>query len=164
MISGSITGDKALDRKLKRLATSGQRKILRSALGKGLTVLGRGIRNAIDPDQKSAKKTVGSRNKKNKKTGLHEAKVGLGVGKHSKSKKQRDSNRPGVGISKNNIHWLVLGTKERKREKGKGGSTGRMPPVGILWVKRGVAASQGEAFRMMQQTARQKLLDEVKRL
>lgn len=158
MISGSITGDKKMDRKLKNLATSGQKRISRAALGKGLTVLGRGIRNAIDPKQKSAKKTVGSKNKKNKKTGLHDAKVGLGVGKRTKSKKQRGTKK-GVGISKENIHWLTLGTGHRATKKGK--STGRMPPVGIRWVKQGVKHAEPEAVRVMQQTARAKLIQEA---
>jgi hypothetical protein len=159
MIEGSITGDKAMDRKLKRLATSGQKRISRSTLGNGLTVLGRGIRNAIDPKQKSAKKTVGSKNKKNKKTGLHDAKVGLGVGKRTKSKKQRDTKKGGVGISKENIHWLTLGTGHRATKKGK--STGRIPPVGIRWVKEGIRKAEPEAVRVMQQTARAKLIQEA---
>jgi hypothetical protein len=156
-ISSNITGDKKIDRKLKRLAKSGQKRIARAALGKALTVLARGVRNAIDPKQKSAKKTVGTKNKKNKKTGIHEAKVGFGVGKQPK-KKQR-GNRPGVGISKTNIHWLLLGTKNRTTEKGK--STGAMPPVGKGWLKNGLKAAEPEAFRVMQETVKTKLAQEV---
>lgn len=158
MINASITGDKALDRKLKRLATSGQKRIARAALGKALTVLARGIRNAVDPKQKSAKKTVGTKNKKNKKTGVHEAKVGFGVGKQTKSKKQRDPKKGGVGISKQNIHWLILGTDERQRDDG--ASTGRMPKAPD-WMKKGIKASEADAFRVMQTTARTKLIQEV---
>lgn len=159
MISGNITGDEELDRTLKRLATSGQKRIARAALGKALTVLARGVRNAIDPKQKSAKKTVGTKNKKNKKTGVHEAKVGLGIGKRTKSKKQRVGNKPGVGISKTNIHWLVLGTKSRTTDDGK--STGAMPPVGKGWLKDGLKAAEPEAFRVMQETVKTKLAQEV---
>lgn len=161
MISATITGEKAIDRKLKRLATSGQKRVARAALGKALTVLARGIRNAIDPSQKSAKKTVGTKNKKNKQTGLHEAKVGLGVGKRTASKKQRDSKKGGVGISKENIHWLVLGTKDRTRWKTSGAPTGGSPPVGKDWLKKGIGASKAEAFRVMQTTARAKIAQEV---
>lgn len=159
MINATITGDKAMDRKLKRLATSGQRRVARSALGKALTMVARGIRNAVDPKQKSAKKTVGTKNKKNKKTGVHEAKVGLGVGKRTKSKKQRDPKKGGVGISKTNIHWLVLGTGDRTTDGDK--NTGKMPAVGKDWLKKGIAASKAEAFRVMQETARAKVLQEI---
>jgi hypothetical protein len=161
MIDATITGDKALDRKLRNLATSGQKRIARAALGKALTVLARGVRNAIDPSQKSAKKTVGTKNKKNKKTGLHEAKVGLGVGKQTKSKKQRDSKKGGVGISKTNIHWLVLGTKQRARDDG--ANTGSMPMIGKGWLKQGIKKAEPEAFRVMQETAKAKLAQEVAR-
>jgi hypothetical protein len=160
MISGSITGDKAIDMKLKQLAGSGQRKVARAAIGKALTILARGIRNAVDPKQKSAKKSIGSRNnKKNKKTGVHESKVGFGVGKRTKSKKQRDPKKGGVGIGKPNVHWLVLGTGHRTTDKGKG--TGRMPAVGKDWVKKGISASKSDAFSAMQTTARAKILQEV---
>jgi hypothetical protein len=158
MINATITGDKALDRKLKRLATSGQKRIARAALGKALTVLARGIRNAVDPKQKSAKKTVGTKNKKNKKTGVHEAKVGFGVGKKTKSKKQRDPKKGGVGISKENIHWLILGTTERHRDDG--AATGKMQKAPD-WMKKGIKASEADAFRVMQTTAREKLIQEV---
>lgn len=161
MIDATITGDKALDRKLKRLATSGQKRIARAALGKALTVLARGIRNAVDPKQKSAKKSVGSKNKKNKKTGVHESKVGFGVGKKTKSKKQRDPKKPGVGISKENIHWLVLGTNDRSKWRTTGASTGDSPAIGKDWMKKGIKASEGDAFRMMQTTAKAKLIQEV---
>lgn len=160
MIDATITGNKEIDRKLKRLATSGQKRVARAALGKALTVLARGIRNAIDPKQKSAKKTVGTKNKKNKKTGIHEAKVGLGVGKRTKSKKERTS-KAGVGISKENIHWLTLGTTERTTDYGK--STGAMPPVGRGWVKKGVKAAEPEAVRVMQETMKKKIEDEVRK-
>lgn len=42
------------------------------------------------------------------------AKVGFGVGKRTK---QGARNRPGIGVSKQNIHWFVLGTAKRKTSK-----------------------------------------------
>lgn len=155
----TITGDKAIDRKLKRLAGSGQRRVARSGIGKGMTVLSRGIRNAIPPKYKSAKKAIGRRNKKNKKTHQHEAVVGLGVGKQRKSKKQRDPKKPGVGISKANIHWLVFGTPPRE------GPRGSMPNIGEAggWVQRGVSSVEAEATRAMKEQIKKKVLEEVKK-
>lgn len=155
----TITGDKKIDRKLNRLTGSGQRRVARSGLGKGMTVLSRGIRNAIPPKYKSAKKTIGRRNKRNKTTKKHEAIVGLGVGKRRKSKKQRNPSKPGVGISRANIHWLVFGTPERK------GPRGAMPNIGQAggWVQKGVSSVEAEAVRVMKDQMRNKVLEEVKK-
>jgi hypothetical protein len=155
----TITGDKRIDRKLKRLAGSAQRRIARAGLAKQMTNLSRGIRNAIPPDQKSAKKTIGRKNKKNPKTGQHEAKVGLGVGKRTKSTKQRDPKKGGKGISKENIHWLVLGSKERRTKSGR--STGKMPRAPEDWVKNGVRATQAEATKAMKDVMKLKILEEA---
>lgn len=157
----TITGDKEIDRKLKHLASKGQKRVARSGIGKAMTVLSRGIRNAIPPNYKSAKKAIGRRNKKNKHTHKHEAKVGLGVGKQTKSKKQRDPRKPGVGISKTNIHWLILGTSTRSRDKG--GPTGRMPAIGQGWVQQGVKASEAEAIRAMHEQMRKKIEEEARK-
>lgn len=160
MTTNTITGDKRLDRKLRHLAGKAQRKVVRAGIGKGMTILSRGIRNAIPPSQKSAKKTIGRRHKKNKITGQYEAKVGLGVGKQTKSKKQRDPSRPGVGISKANIHWLVLGTKGRHKDTGQ--RTGRMEKAPD-WVKQGVRATEKEAYNAMRDVMRQKVIEEARK-
>jgi len=52
------------------------------------------------------------------------AKVGLGVGKR---KKPPPRTRSGVGVSKQNIHWFVLGTKERVTKTGK--PRGKIEPM-----------------------------------
>lgn len=157
----TITGDKEIDRKLRHLAGSGQRRVARSGIGKAMTVLSRGIRNAIPPNYRTAKKAIGRRNKKNKVKNKYEAKVGMGVGKQTKSKKQRDPRKPGVGITKANIHWLILGTTTRRREDGS--SAGRMPPIGKNWVQQGVKASEGEAVRAMHEQMRKKLAEEARK-
>ena len=157
MFSAKITGDKALDRKLSHLSDKGQARATKSAIGKALTVIARGIRNAIPPNLKSVKKTVGTKNKKNKRKGIHEAKVGLGVGKQ---KKQARAGKPGVGISKANVHWWALGTGERQKKDGQ--STGAMPE-GPKVVKEGYLASQGEARKKLMDTLRQKISEEAKK-
>ena len=159
-MSVSITGHQAIDRRLKRLATTGQRRVGRAMVGAMMTEISRGIRNAIPPSQKSVKKTLGRKSGKDKKTGVYQAKVGLGVGKRSKSSKQRDPKKPGVGISKQNVHWFILGTTERVRKKG--GRTGRMPKAPD-WVKQGYAASRVQAVAKAQAVGRRKVFEEARK-
>lgn len=157
----NLTGDKELDRKLKRLADKSQKKIVRAIDGAMMTVLLRGVRNAVPPKQKSAKKALGRKlNKKNKKKNITETKFGFGVGKRTKSKTQRGS-KPGVGISKENVHWLILGTKNRQRDNG--GSTGSSKPTGLGWLKQGVNAVKTEAENKAVSVARLKLAEEAKK-
>lgn len=156
----TITGDKKIDRKLKRLKTSSQRKIGRAMTGAMQTELLRGIRSVVPPKQKSLKKTLGRRNKRNKKTGVYEAKVGFGVGKQAKSKKNRDPRKPGVGITKSNVHWFILGTVQRIRSTG--ASTGEMPKSPD-YIARGFAKSERKAIAKAHEVGRRKVLDEAKK-
>jgi hypothetical protein len=157
-----ITGDKELDKKLKRLATKSQKKIVRAVDSAMITVFLRGVRNAVPPKQKSAKKALGRKiNKKNRKKNITETKFGFGVGKRTTSKKQRDPSKPGVGIAKENVHWLILGTGHRERDNG--GSTGRMPAVGLGWLKQGVNAVKMDAENKAVSVARTKLAEEAKK-
>lgn len=58
------------------------------------------------------------------------AKFGLGVGRKKRvAKSGKARNRPGVGLSRQNIHWAVLGTDERQTRKG--AYRGAMPSFGI---------------------------------
>lgn len=164
MISGSITGDKKLDRKLKRLATSGQKRIVKSIDGAMMTVFLRGARNAVPPQYKSAKKALGRKSGKNKFKGIHETKFGFGVGKRTQSKVARSPKKPGVGITKENVVWLILGSKggkARDRWKTGKGQTGVMPAIGKGWLKRGVQSVQQQAMSKAQGVARAKLIQEA---
>lgn len=160
--SASVTGSKDLDRIFKHLATSGQKKIGRSILNGMLTEISRGVRNAVPPKLQSVKRTIGRVNKKNKRKNVHEAKVGFGVGKQRKSKKQRDPKKPGVGISKQNVHWLILGTKER-RQKTTYHPTGKLKKAPD-WLKQGYQAAESSAFSKAQEIGRKKVLEEIRRI
>lgn len=155
-----VQGDQLVSRKFEKLAGRSSRSAARSGISKGLTIIARGIRKAIPPKLKSVKKTVGSRQEKAKEKGVFSAKVGLGVGKSRAPKNERDPNRPGVGISKNNVHWWELGTRSRRREDGS--STGAMPK-GPPVVREGFEAKKKEAQKAMIKQIKLKMKQDAKK-
>lgn len=80
-----------------------ERRLSRAALGAGLTETAKLIRQAA-PKGTSIKKAVGTRFKKNRRSGIHEAKAGLNVGrKHGAAP---------------HAHFFTLGTVERFTKTG----------------------------------------------
>lgn len=154
----TITGDKQLDRKLKRLGRRGGKKAAAAGVRASLTPVRKAMRAAINASgaskelKRAARKTVASRFKKSRKTGRKEAKVGLGVGKQKKPNKR--SGTAGVGISKTNIHWFVLGTDERKTKSGR--NAGRIEGVFGDVTDTAFARSQSDAI-----AAARKKIDQV---
>ena len=112
----TVTGDKALDKKLAQLKESAARKIMRPALTKGCRVAVKAMKAAVPVQDKAAKRAIGFRVKRDR-DGVLQAKAGAGVGvKKAAIKKQaakRSGDRPGVGISAANIQWFILGTADR---------------------------------------------------
>jgi hypothetical protein len=155
-----VHGDQIINKKIEKLIATGSKSAARAGISKGMTVIARGIRKAIPPKAKSVKKTVGQRFKKTKERYAIDAKVGLCVGKKTKSKKERDSKRPGVGISKENVHWWELGTKERTTDKGK--RTGKMPK-GPPVVRQGFNATKTQARKIIIATMKAKIKAEAKK-
>jgi hypothetical protein len=155
----TVTGEREILARLKHLDSKGQRKVTRAAIGAGQTVIRKEMRAQIPPDQKDVRKTVASRYKRKKSTKLMEAKVGIGVGKQTGGRPQlRLATRPGVGISKANVHWWALGTGQRKTKSGE--SRGSMPD-GPDVVKRAYAASESRAYQAMIAKAREKIQQEA---
>jgi hypothetical protein len=154
-----VHGYEIIDKKIELLIAKGSKAASRAGISKGMTIIARGIRKAVPPKQKSVKKAVGQRFKKTKEKHKVDAKVGLGVGKRTQLK-ERDGKRPGVGISKQNVHWWELGTKQRTTKKGK--STGRMrkgPPV----VREGFHATKTQARKAITDTMRAKIKAEARK-
>ena len=151
----SITGDKELDRKFRRLADKVARKVLAQGIRAGLRVVAKGIKAEIPPHMKDAKKAIGSKLKKDKSGGIV-AKVGSGVGGKKKPVGARGG-RPGVGISRQNIHWLLLGTNSR--HKGSGASTGSTVPIPA--VRLGFAKSEAAAAQKIVDTVRKGIAREA---
>lgn len=125
-----LTGDKALDRKLKRLERKSANRIARSGLGKGARVAAKAIKAEVPSSMKSVRRSIGSYVKKAKRgpnAGITEAKAGFSVGTKKKRAASVEKNRagkPGVGISFWNAHWWVLGTNNRDRWRTGQGPTG----------------------------------------
>lgn len=115
-----VTGDKELDKKLAELIEGAEKKIMRPAVAGGLRVAAKAMKAAVPSNMKDAKKAIGSRFNKSKRTGEVMAKAGAAVGmKAAKIAKQAEKQgkqrggRPGVGIGARNIMWFILGTKPR---------------------------------------------------
>lgn len=117
--SNRTTGIAEIDRKLAAIGSSKeQRRIVRKAFTAGLKVGRDSIRTElksapISPQLRRAlRTTIASSFKRNKRKGIHEARVGMGLGKRKASKRSGKSSG-GVGIGKRNVHWFLLGTKTR---------------------------------------------------
>lgn len=144
-----LIGAKELERRLAYLAGEGSSRVARAGTSAMATPLKQGIRRqvnaaSVDPGMKKAvRTTIGSKVKRNA-DGSYGLKAGLGVGKPSKAKKAKareraSGSRPGVGISSANIHWVILGTANR-RTKG-GAYRGRLPAQFAGVVPNGVASA-----------------------
>ena len=125
--------------------------------------LKKGLRREVNKTQapasakRAVRATVGSRVKKVR--GDYQLKVGFGVGKATKSQGEKAtararSSRPGVGISKQNIHWVILGTgkhskktRQHRRKKKSGASTGSTAPMMLGMVKAAIRSMGAEAVR-----------------
>ncbi|MGE0105115.1 MAG: hypothetical protein AB7G12_12770 [Thermoanaerobaculia bacterium] len=93
-----LTGDKELDGKLRDLDRDMQRKIAGKANNAGLMEILKAQRDAAP--NKRLKRALGKRNKRNRRTGMQEGKVGLNVGKRGPKQFQQG-------------HLLTLGTEDR---------------------------------------------------
>lgn len=126
-----------LTRSLNELRDKSAKKIAKAGVNAALRVLADAEKASVNASGASAelkaaaRKTIGKRLKKKEGQG-YAGKAGFAVGRQSKAKKQKasdrakDASRMGVGISASNVHWAVLGTKERQTTRGHG--TGAMPP------------------------------------
>lgn len=132
-----VTGIAKVDARLAAVDSKIARKIVRKATAAGLKVVSDHIRTEIKAAPISAQlkrallKTVGRRFKKNRKTGMMEAKAGVAVGKKTKPLARSGRNKGGVGIGPRNVHWFVLGTKSRRVKKG-GRFAGRITAVPVV--------------------------------
>ena len=153
-------GDKALHRTLRGLSDKSVNNAASAGIRASMTPLRRALRAAINtvdagPAMKrAARASIGSRFRRTGRRDRRGAKAGFAVGK-----KQEDTIRvrKGVGASAKNIHWFVLGTKERITKAGK--KTGAVPNIfdGVA----GTALRASEA--LMLAAARAKITQVIER-
>jgi HK97 gp10 family phage protein len=103
-----LTGDKEIENTLTKLADKAADRVARNALGAGLTVVAKAMKQAAPVGKTGAvKASIGKRNEKKKRTGVMEAKAGINVGKKTKQK----------GRFAPHAHLVALGTKPRQRKR-----------------------------------------------
>lgn len=151
----SLTGDKALDRAFKRLGDKVAKKVAAQGIRAGLRIIAKGIKSEIPGHMKEARKAIGTRFKR-KKTGETKAIVGGGVGKKKAGSTERGG-KPGVGIARENIHWLLLGTNNRSKESG--AFTGSTAPLSA--VKLGFSKSEAATLQKIKDTIRKGIAREA---
>jgi hypothetical protein len=145
-----LSGHKELDKKLKELKNTEANKIVRKATTKGVRMIVNGIKKGVPAPYKKAKKAIGSKLKVNTK-GV-DARIGASVGK--KMDKESKERKGSVGITTGTIHWFLMGTRRRKRNKVEGflaesatnTDTGTMPAVMEDLVKQGFRSTQAAAL------------------
>lgn len=174
-----IEGVAGTEAALKYLAKQGGKSVTRATMTGAVTPIKKAIRKQVNSAttsqevKRAARLTIGSSVKK-QKDGTYGAKAGLGVGKPSKKKREAATKRAqsgwaGVGLSAANIHWFVLGTKERT-QKTTGRATGKIQPVlkGLVPIavnsargqmiseaaRRAAVAMKREAMKAKQKTRR----------
>jgi hypothetical protein len=125
MIDDTVEGLDQILRKLSYLETKGADKVLSAMIRGQLNAIEKQMKKDTDSKVKEGRKGVRSRFKNKKKKNWIQAKVGFGVGKKKKNAPKfvrKGNKRGGVGISAQNIHWWVAGTKNRQTG---GKTTGR---------------------------------------
>lgn len=145
-----LKGDKALARKFARMKVATGNRAASAGIRAQLTPFTRALRAAVNASDASAsmkrvaRKAIGRRSRKEK--GQYTAKVGFGVGKRKQAKPRT---KKGVGISSANIHWPVLGTKERTTKSGH--PTGKMPAILEGLTKEAFSSARPAMLRAAQQ-------------
>ena len=111
-----LTGDGALIKMLDELAPAKARQGARTGLAKAMRLLAKQMKAQVPAGHKKLKPLIGSRAEGTKKDAFA-AKVGGAVGDaYKKTARRGKKKRSGVGISGRNIHWLMIGTKQRRQK------------------------------------------------
>lgn len=162
----TIQGLDQILRKLSHLEAKSADKVLSAMIRGQMKPIEQQMKKDVDAKVKEGRKGVRSRFKNKKKKNWIQAKVGFGVGKQKKNapkKVNRKSGKQGgVGISAQNIHWWVAGTKRRqtKRNADRGSMPSMQPGLAAIaatksrgkqnaeMIKRGALALKKEVLKL----------------
>lgn len=175
-----IIGARELDRKLAFLSTAGSKMAIAAGINAGLTETARAIRAEIGNTpvivkgkdssvvKREARKTIGKRfvrggtDRMGRGT-ARVAKAGFSVGKKKKSLKPKGGGKSsGVGLSARNIHWFVLGTRERHHDT-TGKKTGKIKAFYENVIDRAMATSGGQVDRAIRDKTAQVITREARK-
>lgn len=149
MMDYEFTGEKELEKILKTMSGRAAERISSAALSGGLTVLRREMRKAAPVGKTGQlKKSIGSRNEKNKRNGIRTAKAGINVGRTRKTT-----------VRAPHGHLVALGTKERFTKSG--ASRGRVVANGF--IQSATSAAQGQLTAAMVKRAKKTLERELRK-
>lgn len=162
----AIEGLDQLLRKLDQLSAKSADKVLSAMIRGQMKPIEQQMKKDVWTQVKEGRKGVRSRFKNKKKRNEITAKVGFGVGKKKKNApkivNRKGGKRGGVGISAQNIHWWVAGTKTRqtKRNADRGAMPSMQPGLAAIaatksrgkqnaeMIKRGALALQKELVKL----------------
>ena len=175
-----IKGLEDLTKSYNRITDDLGKQLARAAIRSGLQVVAREIKKRLDPRIKHVKHTIGYRFKASPTRGITAAKVGFNVGAKKGTSisaiyARSGRNKGGVGISGNNVHWFIAGTKQRfRRQPGVSRKlksiqdpsrrTGAMPAQQPGLAADAYRASAGAVKNKMQKAAQTRLNSIVKKL
>lgn len=177
---GQIIGARELDRKLQYLSTGGSKKAVSAAINAGLTVVTKAIRAEIGNTpvtvrgkdsatvKREARKSIGKSfvrggTDRMGKTTARVAKAGFAVAKKHKTLKQKGGGKTrGVGLSARDIHWFVLGTKER-HQYSTGRKTGKIRAFLEDVIPKAMATSGGQVVTAIRDTTAKVITREARK-
>lgn len=167
-----LTGMDDIDALLKELPVVVANRAARSGLTKGVRLAAKKIRSQIPSRYKDARKAIGHSVRMDKDgphKGTTQAKAGTAVGKKKTGRKNlpksRGKGQKGIGIHPANLHWFILGTKDRYIRKGvnKGKWTGRMTRTGEPLFKNIVRNAVSSSRSEIMEVTRNGILDAMER-
>ena len=130
-----VQGDKKLLRTMKKMRTSAARAVMSTGAAKAAQVLAKAAKAEVPARMKEAKKGIGWKRLTKSDAPDGGAKIGSKVGRTGQKAKKDNARlrqkgrggKSGVGMGPANVHWVLLGTKNRK-SKNPRRSTGSTPP------------------------------------
>lgn len=151
--NATIDGLDSILKKLTILETKSAGKVLAAIVRAQLTVIGKQMKADVDKKVKEGRKGVRSRFKNSARKNVIKAVVGFGVGKKKKNAPKKvnskGNRKGGVGISAQNIHWWVAGTKERqtKRDADRGSMPSMQPGLAAIAQQKSAGKQNAEMIK-----------------